>query len=112
MDSDTELPLPPLQRSASNVNEGRGGRRHCWVVLPDVDPMAGVVAGWRSVDGGGWSARVAYVLGDKTGGVVTGWLPASVLRPHDASPVAAAAVEPAEADSRSADGSQAETMET
>lgn len=60
------------------------------MVLPDVDPMPGVVAGWRRADAGGWEARVAYALEDETGGVVTGWLPSNVLRPHDAVPAAAA----------------------
>jgi len=67
---------------------GGEGRRHCWVVLDDVEAMPGVVAGWRRTDGGSWEARVSYVLGDETGGVVTGWLPASVLRPHHPTPAA------------------------
>jgi len=61
-------------------------RRHCWVQMPDADPIPGVVAGWRRADGGGWEARVAYILEDETGGVVIGWLPASILRPHDDTP--------------------------
>ena len=55
---------------------------HCWVLMPDVEPMPGVVAGWRRDEQGAWQARVAYALGDDgTGGVVMGWLPASCLRP-------------------------------
>lgn len=67
------------------MSDRAGQRRHCWVVLLDADPMPGVVAGWRR-DSGGWAARVAYALEDETGGVVIGWLPASLLRPHDADP--------------------------
>ncbi|WP_299036402.1 hypothetical protein [uncultured Pseudokineococcus sp.] len=64
--------------------ERRGGRgTHCWVLMPDADPMPGVVAGWRRDGVGAWEARVAYALGDDgTSGVVTGWLPASCLRPY------------------------------
>jgi len=61
-------------------------RRHCWVQMPDADPIPGVIAGWRRADNGGWEARVAYVLEDETGGVVIGWLPASILSPHDGTP--------------------------
>jgi len=78
------------------VPEGASQRRHCWVVLPDVEPLPGVVIGWERAAGGGWQARVACVLGDETGEVVTGWLPASVLRPHDAAPVTAGTAEPPE----------------
>jgi len=28
-------------------------RRHCWVRMPDADPIPGVVAGWRRADSGG-----------------------------------------------------------
>lgn len=64
-----------------------GGRRqHCWVVMGDVDPMPGVVAAWERTEAGSWQARVSYVLGDATGGVVTGWLPATLLRPYDGEP--------------------------
>lgn len=63
-------------------------RRHCWVVLDDVDPMPGVVAAWQRTEAG-WQARVSYVLGDATGGVVTGWLPAALLRLRRWSTVAA-----------------------
>lgn len=61
-------------------------RRHCWVQMPDADPIPGVVAGWRRTAGGSWEAREAYVLEDETGGVVIGWLPASILRPREAAP--------------------------
>ncbi|WP_298802438.1 hypothetical protein [uncultured Pseudokineococcus sp.] len=80
------------RRGEGRQEEGRarGGRgTHCWVLIPDTDPMPGVVAGWRRDHGGAWEARVAYALGDDgsagaagTAGVVTGWLPASCLRPY------------------------------
>jgi len=76
-------------RAAGQPADGgsRGGRgTHCWVLMPDADPMPGVVAGWRRDGAGAWEARVAYALGDDgtsgTSGVVTGWLPASCLRPY------------------------------
>ncbi|MEJ5914326.1 hypothetical protein [Pseudokineococcus sp. 1T1Z-3] len=56
--------------------------RHCWVLMPDEEPMPGVVASWRRDVSGGWEARVAYLLDDGTGTVVTGWLPASCLRAY------------------------------
>lgn len=61
-------------------------RRHCRVQMPDADPIPGVVASWRRADNDGWEARVAYALEDDIGGVVIGWLPASILRPHDGTP--------------------------
>lgn len=78
------------ERQQDGRTGGRGGRgTHCWVLMPDADPMPGVVAGWRRDHGGAWEARVAYALGDDgsagaagTAGVVTGWLPASCLRPY------------------------------
>ncbi|MEJ5943925.1 hypothetical protein WDZ17_01270 [Pseudokineococcus basanitobsidens] len=63
----------------------RGSRRgsHCWVLMPDEEPMPGVVAAWRRDPSGAWEGRVAYLLGDGgTSGVVLGWLPASCLRPY------------------------------
>jgi hypothetical protein len=46
--------------------------------------MPGVIAGWRrtATGTGAWEARASYVLTDHTG-VVTGWLSATVLRPHE-----------------------------
>ncbi|GAA2027516.1 hypothetical protein GCM10009756_18650 [Pseudokineococcus marinus] len=54
------------------------------MVLDDVAPMPGVVTSWDRT-GAGWLARVAYVV-DDAGTVATGWLPASLLRPHDPAP--------------------------
>lgn len=70
-------------RGAPGATPRRSPRgTHCWVLMPDVEPMPGVVAGWRRDEQGAWQARVAYALGDDgTGGVVMGWLPASCLRP-------------------------------
>ncbi|MEJ5869343.1 hypothetical protein WDV85_16555 [Pseudokineococcus sp. 5B2Z-1] len=75
---------PPAGGGSSTTGARGGGRRHCWVILDDVAPMPGVVTIWNRT-GAGWLARVAYVV-DDAGTVATGWLPASLLRPHDPAP--------------------------
>lgn len=73
---------PATQDTPDGYGRVRAGGAHCWVLMPDADPLPGIVAAWRRDATGEWQARVAYALGDtETASVVTGWVPAPLLRP-------------------------------
>ncbi|MEJ5943902.1 hypothetical protein WDZ17_01155 [Pseudokineococcus basanitobsidens] len=80
-----EGPAPDARVPTASPAEVRRTQRHCWVLPGEDDgldePLAGVVAEWRSTPTG-WLGRVVYALGDdETATVVESWLTAEQLRP-------------------------------